>query len=65
VVVVEVAPKSPASRGGIREGDVLIEINRRPVTSIKGFTDVYRAAKGQVLLLVYRDGGALYLLLRK
>jgi S1-C subfamily serine protease len=34
VLVIEVAPGSPASLSGLREGDVIIEISGQPVPSI-------------------------------
>jgi S1-C subfamily serine protease len=34
VLVISVAPGSPAAQGGLREGDVMVEFNGRPVGSI-------------------------------
>jgi serine protease Do len=63
VVVTTVDPESDAERAGLMPGDVIREINRKPVTSMKDFD---RAAsdlkKGQtVLVLVNRRGASLYL----
>ena len=63
VVVTTVDPDSDAERAGLMPGDVIREINRKPVTSMKDFD---RAAsdlkKGQtVLVLVNRRGASLYL----
>ncbi len=63
VVVSSVDPDSDAERAGLIPGDVIREINRKPVTSMKDFD---RAAsnlkKGQtVLVLVNRRGASLYL----
>ena len=63
VVVTTIEPESDAKRAGLMPGDVIREINRKPVTSMKDFD---RAAsdlkKGQtVLVLVNRRGASLYL----
>lgn len=63
VLVTDVEPDSEAERSGLMPGDVIREINRKPVTSLK---DYERAAsdlkKGQnVLVLINRRGASLYL----
>ena len=63
VVVTNVDPESEAERAGLMPGDIIREINRKPVTSMKEFD---RAAsslkKGQtVLVLINRRGASLYL----
>lgn len=63
VVVTTVDPESDAERAGLMPGDVIREINRKPVTSMKEFD---RAAsnlkKGEtVLVLINRRGASLYL----
>jgi serine protease Do len=65
VVVKEVARGSNADRAGIRSGDVILEINRRPIKDVEQFATLYKRAKGRLLLLVYRNGSTLYLLLSK
>jgi serine protease Do len=65
VVVEGVAPGSPAANAGVREGDVILELNRETVTSAEHFARLHRTARGKVLLLVYRDGNTMYLLLSK
>jgi serine protease Do len=66
VVVTAVEPGSAAQAAGLRRGDIISEINRRPVRDAGQFTQAYRKASGKkLLLLVYRDGGAMYLLLDK
>ena len=62
VVVREVKDGSPAADAGIRAGDVITEINRKP---IKGVEDLRKALDAHkpgttALLLVYREGGARY-----
>ncbi len=43
--VVKVEPKSPAARAGIAAGDILLEVNRRPVTSLEDYSDALSDAK--------------------
>ncbi len=59
VLVVNVAPGSPAAQRGLRPGDVIVGVNRRKVTSLKEFQD---NAQGQSLLLNIRRGNATLLL---
>jgi serine protease Do len=66
VVVVRVKPGSTAEEMGVREGDIILEVNRKAVSSLKSYE---RAASGlakdqAVLLLIKRKGQAIYLTLR-
>jgi serine protease Do len=63
VVVVGVGPDSAAEQAGLQQGDVIREINRQPVKSVK---DYERAAShlrkdDRVLVLVNRRGATLFL----
>ena len=66
VVIVRVKPGSTAEDVGVREGDIVLEVNRKPVTSIKSYE---RAVSGlgkdqAVLLLLKRKGQTIYLTVR-
>ena len=61
----EVEPESPAHSAGLQPGDVLLELNRQPIPSVQAFTELYQKAKQNILLLVYRDGSTMYLVLRR
>ncbi len=63
VVVTSVDPESDAERAGLMPGDVIREINRKAVTSIKEFDQAAsHLKKGQtVLVLINRRGASLYL----
>ena len=50
---------------GIQIGDVILEVNRVTITSVSKFYNIFSRAKGRVLLLLYRQGATLYLLLEK
>jgi len=66
VVVIRVKSGSTAEEMGVREGDLILEVNRKPVSSLKSYE---QAASGlpkdqAVLLLLKRKGQAIYLTLR-
>ena len=50
VVVTHVEPGSSADRAGIRHGDFIFEINRRPVTSVDDFAKAASSIKGDALI---------------
>jgi serine protease Do len=55
-LVTEVDPDSKAAEAGLREGDVIVEINRQSVTSADEAVELSEKAKGdRVLLLVYSN----------
>jgi serine protease Do len=59
VVVTDVAQDSPASQGGIDPGDVILEINRQPVTSVADYRKIVsKLKKGDTVLLRVRSGQA-------
>jgi serine protease Do len=60
VVVTRVQPDSAAADAGLSSGDVVQEVNRKPVTSVAEFRSAMGAiAKGDsVMLLVYSRGGS-------
>lgn len=60
VVVTDINPDSPAARTGLQPGDVILEANRKEVTSVEDFAEIYRNAKQRVLVLLYRDGNTLF-----
>jgi serine protease Do len=66
VVVVGVKSGSTAEEMGVREGDIILEVNRKTVSSLKSYE---QAASGftkdqAVLLLLKRKGQTIYLTLR-
>jgi serine protease Do len=63
VVVTSVEPDSGADKAGIMPGDVIREINRQPVKSVKEFEKVSSTVKkgDNVLILINRRGNALFL----
>ncbi|WP_033074708.1 Do family serine endopeptidase [Sphingopyxis sp. MWB1] len=61
LVIVAGSRTSDAARKGLRRGDVILSINRSPVTSTealaKGVTDAKKAGRDAVLLEILRRGG--------
>ncbi len=62
VVVAQVEPGSPADEGGLQEGDVIREINRKPVKNTQDFMQKLEKAKDQntVLLFIQRGDHKLF-----
>lgn len=64
-VATAVEPGSAADKAGLREGDVIIELNRKPVTGGADFRTKYEAAGNQVMLRVRRGGSVLFLVVSR
>jgi len=64
VLVLKVAPDSPAWDAGLRQGDVIRSVNRQPVRSIAELETAVKKSSDGLLLNIQRDGGALFLLLQ-
>jgi len=60
VVVNEVSPASTAASAGLRQGDVIQEVNRKPVRNVAEFEAAVRNSKDGTLLLVNRDGHTIF-----
>jgi len=66
VVVKQVAQGSPAQRSGIERGDVIFQVNRKPVKDVKQFMKLAESFKaGDVLqMLLDRQGSTVFVVLR-
>jgi serine protease Do len=63
-VITDVDPTSAAASAGLRAGDVILEINRQPVSSADEAIRLSERVKGdRVLLRVWSQGGSRYLVL--
>jgi serine protease Do len=59
VLVTSVVPGSPAQSAGIQAGDVILQVNQAPVSSVEAVKDQVAKAKGDkpLLLLLRRADG--------
>lgn len=66
LLVEKVEPGSPAAEAGIMPGDIIFEVNRERVTSVSEFDTIVAKDYGKdpLLMLIGRDGGMLYLVVR-
>jgi serine protease Do len=62
VVVADVDPSSHAAEAGLRAGDVIQQVNRQPVKSVREFDHAMTSSKKDdpTLLLVNREGNTLF-----
>jgi serine protease Do len=62
-VITGVDPASASARAGLREGDVILEINRHPVDSAKSAVDLSVSATGKkTLLKLWSHGNTVYVI---
>jgi len=60
-VITRVAPDSASARAGMREGDVILEINRKPVDSAKDAVDLCTSAPSRkTLVKLWSHGNIIY-----
>lgn len=66
VIVQSVDGDSPASRAGLLAGDVILEVNRRPIRGLADYRDAVSAvSRGEMLLLrLQRGESAIYVAVR-
>src|SRR5437867_7935326 len=66
VVVARVADGSPAGEAGVQVGDVITEVNRKPIATVRDFQNVMDKLlpKDPALVLVHRNGRSLYLTIK-
>jgi len=63
VVVAEVEAESPAARAGLQRGDLILEVDRKPVSTPADLAQTLQPGHS-AMLLVWRDGNASFVPLR-
>ncbi len=65
VIVVQVESGSPAEESGFREGDIILEINRKMVSDLKSYERLFSKIKkgDSALFLINRQGNRFYITL--
>ncbi len=60
VVITDVDPNSAASAAGLQQGDIIVQVNRKPVTSVSEFNSAVNAgaSRESTLLLVKHGQGS-------
>ena len=64
VKVTKIEPRSPAARSGLREGDIIVGVNRQAVDGMDSFQKLAGPKQEQLLLQIRRGQGALFLLIQ-
>ena len=66
VVITQIEPDSPAARSGVREGDILVEINRQEIRTVEDFQRLTSKLeeKSPVLVLLKRGRGTIFLTIK-
>jgi serine protease Do len=64
VIVTQVDPTSPSARQGLREGDVILELDRKPVKTADEAVQLSSEIKGpKVMVRVWREGQSQYVVI--
>lgn len=64
VRVMNMAPTSRAAYAGLRPGDVVTAVNRRPVRDLTALNDALQSAGRELLLSIVRDNRSFYVVIR-
>lgn len=64
VMVIDLEQGSPAQRGGLRPGDIIVSVNRVPVSSAEEMAKAARIGGNRLLLNVRRGETALFILMQ-
>jgi len=65
ILIVSVQPGSSADNAGIKKGDIIKEINRKPVTTLSQFNDALKSThQDNILMLVKRGRTSLWIVVK-
>jgi len=54
VIIKDIEPNSPAISAGLRRGDVIIAINKRPICTINDYNQAFSQVRGICLIRTIR-----------
>ncbi|MDW8343594.1 MAG: DegQ family serine endoprotease [Verrucomicrobiae bacterium] len=64
LLITEVQPDSPAAAAELQRGDLILEVNRQPVTSVAELREALAKSEQRALLLIRRRDASLFVVLR-
>jgi S1-C subfamily serine protease len=65
VLIAEIDPSGPAADAGLREGDIILEVNRRGIHDTEEYLEALQnRGDDTILILVARDDNTLYIALK-
>lgn len=64
VVVTHISPNSNAAYSGLRQGDIIMSVNRQQVNNMENFRRILSRKFNQLLMHIHRDGRSFYLVIR-
>ncbi|MDQ6760846.1 MAG: DegQ family serine endoprotease [Acidobacteriota bacterium] len=56
VIITDLEDDSPAAQAGLRQGDVIEQVNRKPVTTVQQFNAAVKQGNGDTTLLLVKRG---------
>ena len=67
VLIFQVEPRSAADEAGLKSGDVIKEVNRKPVNSLKDYRDIlkYSSLQEGILFFVNRKEGSFFVVVKE
>jgi len=62
VVITDIVRQGQAAREGLRQNDIILEVNRKTVSSVKDFSQAVKGIKDgdSIMFLIQRDGNTFY-----
>jgi serine protease DegQ len=64
VLVLRVDQGSPAARNGLRQGDIILAVNRQPVRNVQELSAAIRNAQSAIALNILRDNTRLFIVIQ-
>jgi serine protease Do len=67
VIVTDIQPGSPAENADLRAGDIIAEINKKPVRNVADFKELMKTAslKDGIVMLVKRENVTFYAVVKE